>query len=75
MTKYKCVKELTLDAYDDDGSVKENEFFEVRLGSVWELDEDSYRFATRQDSTRLLDSDSRWIEIHDDNLANHFIRI
>ncbi|WP_438310852.1 hypothetical protein [Sporosarcina sp. FA9] len=73
MTKYKCVKALVLEVVDGDGSFIENEHFVVRVGSVWEREEGSYRMISTPESNRLTDSDGRWMEIY--SLNEHFIKL
>lgn len=75
MRKYKCLKPLVLEVFGDDGSMLENESFTVEVGSVWEVDETTYRFIGSPESTRLLSDEYGWLEIHDDNIANNFVRI
>lgn len=72
MKKYKCVTQISLPVYGDDGLSIENEYLTVEEGSVWEKDTGTYRFVASQDSVRLLNPEGGWVEIHDENLANHF---
>ncbi|MEK5038925.1 hypothetical protein [Sporosarcina sp. FSL K6-3457] len=71
MPKYKCIKSLELDVFDDDGSFVENKYFAVEVGSVWEKDEEPYRFIAAAESVRLTDSNGRWMEIYEDDLTIH----
>lgn len=74
MAKYKCVKAMMVEVVGDDGSFIENEHMQIELGSVWEEDDRKYRFIGGSDSIRLEDEAGRWMEIYEDNLANHFIQ-
>lgn len=59
---YKCIKEFSIRAVDDDGSTIENEYFDVLEGSVWTIPrEDDFRFMGGE--IRLESDELGWIEI------------
>lgn len=68
---YKCIKEFSLRAVDDDGSSIENEYFDVPEGSIWNIPEDKdYRFIGGD--IRLESDELGWIEIDKTTLENNF---
>lgn len=70
---YKCVKPLVLEDVDDDGFFIENSHSVIEEGTVWERIEGTRRTIGACDSIRLEDADGRWMEIYEDDLANHFV--
>lgn len=76
MAKYRCVESMVLEKVDEDGLILErNEQLTVAVGSLWEKEETSYRIVASAESTRLLNGKFGWIEIHDESLSRHFIRV
>lgn len=68
--KYKCLNSFTVDSYDENEQAIENEFFVVEVGTVWELQEDSYL-----SDVRLVDSEGRWLELAQSHLEEDFIKV
>lgn len=50
---YKCIKDFYIENYDDNGFSKDT-YSRISKGSIWELDEEPYRFIGDDDSIRLL---------------------
>ncbi|WP_341472792.1 hypothetical protein, partial [Anaerophilus nitritogenes] len=76
MKKYKCIKKLILQKYDDDGFVMDNEFFFTKEGSVWELDESDSKLIGGE--IRLITTKEGyldWLEIDKETLEEHFEEI
>lgn len=73
MLKYRCIKELFVPIFDEDGSRIENEHFGVKVGSVWERSDSSYRITAGKESVRLINEIGEWIEIY--SLNEHFIKL
>ena len=71
--KYKCVVELLLDNYDEDGFATGG-WFIVPVGSIWEVDDDSPKIIGNSDTIRLV-SENKWIEITRSTLSEHFEEI
>ena len=71
--KYKCVVELLLDDYDEDGFATGG-WFIVPVGSIWEVDDDSPKIIGNSDTIRLV-SENKWIEILGSTLSAHFEKI
>ena len=74
MKNYVCTKELCLDKCDDDGFFVENEYCFISVGSIFQMSEEPYRVIGDKDSVRL-DSDTQWLEISAETLAEHFQEI
>lgn len=66
---YKCIKEFSLDKYDDDGFIIEDEIFVVPLDSIWERSEFSYMSDVR------LEGNLGWLELDKDTLEKCFIEV
>ena len=71
--KYKCVVELLLDDYDEDGFATGG-WSIIPVGSIWEVDNDLYRIIGNSDTIRLI-SESKWIEVLGSTLSAHFEEI
>lgn len=71
--RYKCVVELVLDDYDEDGFATGG-WFVIPLGSIWEVDDESPKIIGNDDTIRLV-SESKWIEILGSTLSAHFEEI
>ena len=71
--KYKCVVELILDDYDEDGFATGG-WFIIPVGSIWEVDNDSPKIIGTDDTIRLV-SENKWIEILGSTLSAHFEEI
>ena len=71
--KYKCVVELFLDDYDEDGFATGG-WSVIPIGSIWEVDNESYKIIGNNDTIRLV-SESKWIEILGSTLSAHFEEI
>lgn len=71
--KYKCVVELLLDDYDEDGFATGG-WSIIPVGSIWEVDDDSHKIIGNDDDIRLV-SENKWIEILGSTLSAHFEEI
>lgn len=40
---YKCIKGFSVEKCDDDGFTIENEYVEIKEGSIWEIPEDDFK--------------------------------
>lgn len=76
---YKCVTDLYLDKYDEDGFHIENQYVRIPKGSIWEEDAEHYNFIAPKDSVhldRVWKSDKakthQWIEIDKGTLLAYF---
>lgn len=74
--KYKCIKELYVDEYDDDG-FSTGGWNCIPVGSVWEVDASPYRIVGGNDTVHLdlVGEVYQWLEILGSTLAEHFIPI
>lgn len=71
--KYKCVVDLCLDDYDEDGFATGG-WSVIQVGSIWEVDNDSPKIIGNDDTVRLV-SGSKWIEILGSTLSAYFEEI
>ena len=71
--KYKCIKNLYIDKYDEDG-FSTDEWFFVTVGSIWKVDNDTPKIIGDNDTVRLV-SEYKWIEILKSTLSEHFEEI
>lgn len=74
MEKYRCVNPFSVEKYDDDGFATGKEM-KVRNGSVWEKDEEPYRFVGDDDTIRLMNDKYGWLEITEDTFEKHFCKV
>lgn len=77
MARYKCVKRLALDKYDDDGFLIENEVCFVEIGDIYETCEDYGLYISCKPAIHLElihKNIGHWIEIYPDTLAEHFVK-
>lgn len=71
LKEYICIKELCLEKCDDDGFFVENEYCYIDVGEVFQRSEEPFRVVGDKDSVRL-DSDTKWLEISEETLNEHF---
>lgn len=68
---YKCIKEFSLELYDDDGFIIENEYIDINKGTIWYIPEDDdYRLI--EGEVRLENEEMAWIEITKETFKNNF---
>ncbi|MGJ0847438.1 hypothetical protein ACR77J_12175 [Tissierella praeacuta] len=72
MKKFRCLKCFNIDKYDDDGFLEEEQRVEVVQGTIWELDDDSFRVAGGE--VRLI-RNNFWIEISKETFENYFMEV
>ena len=77
MKKFKCIKPLILDKYDDDGFLLENEQAIVDIGEVYETCEDYNErlFVACKPAIhleRVHENIDSWIEIYPETLKEYF---
>lgn len=70
---FRCIKDLQLDMYDDDGEIIEDKKMEVTKGSEWSICESCYREI--EGKIRLENDNAEWIEITRKTFKEHFIEI
>ena len=71
--RYKCIVQLCLDDYDEDGFATGG-WSTIPVGSIWEVDDDSPKIIGNDDTIRLV-SENKWIEILGSTLSAHFEEI
>ena len=68
---YKCIKEFSLELYDDNGFIIENEYIDINKGTIWYIPEDEdYRLIDGE--VRLENEEMDWIEITKETFKNNF---
>lgn len=76
--KYKCIKELYLDDYDEDGFATGG-WTVIPVGSIWKLDDSTRRIVGGNDTIHLdlitEESKYQWIEILGSTLEEHFKKV
>lgn len=74
--KYKCIKELYVDKYNDDGFYCDGEYNIIPVGSIWSVDESPTRIVGGRDSIHLdletNESEYQWLEVLEVTLNEHF---
>lgn len=73
--KYKCIKPLLLDRYDENGFLEEDNAMQIEVGEIFEADEDCDYLLIADKPALRLENARRWIEIYPDTLAEYFERI
>lgn len=75
--RYRCIKEMTFECYDEHGLLGENKFFTIPVGSEWQ--ETPYMIEGGKDNVHLDREDVKdkgeWCEPHKDNLQEYFKEI
>lgn len=75
--EYTCIRELSLQKYDVDGSSIENEYVEIKVGDVYRKDDETkVNLIAGKDAIRLNkhEDENSWIEIEKSTLLHYFIR-
>lgn len=68
---YKCVKGFSLELYDGNGFIIENEYIDINKGTIWYIPEDEdYRLIDGE--VRLENEEMDWIEITKETFKNNF---
>lgn len=68
---YKCIKEFSVDLYDEYENLLENECKIITIGSEWERCEFASLSDVRLDSLE----DGSWLEIREDTLQEYFVEV
>lgn len=71
MKEYRCIKELQLECYDDDGFIIENKMSIVSVGEIFEMEDTQHRLVGGKDTVRLS-NDRQWMEILPETLSECF---
>lgn len=72
MKKVRCLKCFYVDKHDEDGFFEEVQGFEVIQGTIWEVEDNSFRVIGGE--VRLTRGDS-WIEISKETFENYFMEV
>lgn len=77
--RYICTQDLYLEKYDDEGFHIENQYVRIPKDSIWEEDNESYKFVGGKDSIHLdriwksaKAKTHQWIEIDKCTLFAYF---
>lgn len=74
--KYRCIKELYVDKYDEDGFWNGCDYIVIPVGSIWIVDESNVKIVGGSETIRLeLDTSEhkyQWLEILENTLNEHF---
>ena len=68
---YECIKAFVVDSVDDNGFCIENNGEQVKIGSMWKLDESKITLTGADMRLNEL-TGLRWIEISNERLGSHF---
>ena len=73
--RYRCIKELYIDEYDEDG-FSTGGWFAIPVSSIWESDTNPHKIVGGNDTIHLnlIEGEAKgsWIEILGTTLAEHF---
>ena len=72
--RYKCIKELYIDEYDEDG-FSTGGWFSIPVGSIWEVDDSEHKIVGGNDTVHLdlvTEHKHQWIEILRSTLEDSF---
>lgn len=74
--RFKCIKELYVDSYDEDGFWNGGDYIIIPVNSIWILDKSNTRIAGGNDTFRLeletSENKYQWLEISENTLIEHF---
>lgn len=74
--RYKCIKDFSVDKYDDDGFLIENEYENIEIGSVWETGDADNMIIGGLDHIHLDNiNDDSWLEIPKEMIDEYFKQI
>lgn len=74
--RYKCIKDFSVDKYDDDGFLIENEYVNIEIGSVWEAGDAYNMMIGGLDHIHLENiNDYSWLEIPKEMIDEYFKQI
>lgn len=65
-----CIDGFALNKCDDNGFIIENEYSVVNDDSIWDIEQDDYRFIGGE--LRLTNTDAEWIEISEESFYKNF---
>lgn len=75
MKEYECIKPFSITYYDiETDSYDETKFYDIKVGSIWEQEED-YLSGSYTGAEIHLDGDDGWIEISEENLKEYFKKL
>ncbi|HBC97992.1 MAG TPA: hypothetical protein DC034_14520 [Clostridium sp.] len=74
---YKCTKGFSIEKCDDDGFTIENEYVEIKEGSIWEIPEDDdFRLVGGEIRLEEIKEDCvNWLEITENDFKKYFVKI
>lgn len=75
MKRYKCIREVVVDLYDDNGFCIENEEKTIEIGSVWEIKEGLSIIGGEVQLEGLGKNIYEWLEIDKETFENDFVEV
>ena len=72
--RYQCIKGFSVNKYDDNGFLVENEHENIEIGSVWETGDADNMMIGGLDHIHLENDDS-WLEIPKEMIDEYFKQI
>lgn len=72
--RYQCIKGFSVNKYDDNGFLVENEYENIEIGSVWETGDADNMMIGGLDHIHLENDDS-WLEIPKEMIDEYFKQI
>lgn len=72
--RYQCIKGFSVNKYDDNGFLVENEYENIEIGSVWETGDADNMMIGGLDHIHLENDDS-WLEILKEMIDEYFKQI
>jgi hypothetical protein len=72
MKTYKCIKNLSLDKYDEDGFCVEGEQTVIVVGAVFREEKLQYNIVASNDAIHLESENHVWCELYPDTIAEYF---
>lgn len=74
--RYKCIKGFSVDKYDDNGFLIENEYENIEIGSAWETGDADNMMIGGLDHIHLENiNDGLWLEIPKEMIDEYFKQI
>lgn len=70
MKKARCINGFSVEKYDDNGFLIENEYKTVEEGSIWDVEEDSFRVVGGE--IRLTHDEYGWLELPKEHFESDF---
>ena len=68
--KAECIGGFSIEQHDDNGFLVEDSYFRITKGTIWDVDEETFRLIGGE--VRLINDDLCWLEIPNETFFKFF---